>query len=370
MGRLTIWTMAAALVLAAPAVPAFAKVSPAVGNALKEAQKMARSNPSGASAKIAAARAAASTPEERATVSRMAAYVYAQSGNYGALAQELQSSGAPAMQVARAYYTARNYGKAVEFASKAGGPDGLLIVAQSYFQMGNQQKALDAYLKLVAVAPKSEYFAQVASLQFKTGDKAGYRQTLEKMIRRDPSASNWQLLLNNLKGQPMADPAKLALFQLIQETGNLSQGADIQQMAKLAMVTGGPTLAKSILDQGIASGKLTNDAATQSLSRSAATRVAEANAALPKLSASLIGTDVARAGRTQYANGNYPAAVALLTKAAKLDQSSAEADLYLGLAHYRTGDKAAAQAAFKAIPPGSVYADIGALWSLYISIKG
>jgi hypothetical protein len=34
------------------------------------------------------------------------------------------------------------------------------------------------------------------------------------------------------------------------------------------------------------------------------------------------------------------------------------------------GNKAAAVAAFKAIPSGSVYSDIGSLWNLYTSVSG
>jgi tetratricopeptide (TPR) repeat protein len=355
-----------ATVAALISTSAQAGMSPAVGNPLKEAQRMASSNPSGAQSKIQQARAAAKTPEERRAVSQMAAFVYGKSGNYAALAQEMQSMGAPAIQIARAYYSGRNYAKAVDFASKAGGADGRLITAQSYLQMGNTAKAIEAYKALVAVAPKGDYFAQLASLQFKSGDKKGYSETLEKMIRRDPSPQNWKSLLGNLKRQPMADPAKLALYQLVQETGNMEGAADYQEMAKLAMVTGAPSLAKSLLE---GSGAAT-DPATAGLIKSATARIPTANADIARLSRSVSGNDVARAGRTHYGSGQYPQAVALLQKSARMGNSAAEANLFLGLTHLKMGNKAAAVAAFKAIPAGSVYADIGALWNLYTSVKG
>lgn len=359
-----------AVCLACGAMPVAAKVSPPVGNALKDAQKLARSNPQAAQAKLQAARSAATTPEEKSKVSQMAAYVYATSGNYTALAQELVSSNASPLQIAKAYYAANNFAKAVDYGSRAGGAEGQLIVAQSYFQLGNTQKAAEAYKKLTTIAPKSEYFAQLASLQFKSGDKAGYRATLEKLIRRDPSPMNWKLLLGNLKNQPMADPAKLALFQLIAETGNLSNGGDYQEMAKLAMVTGAPSLAQTVLQDGMKSGKVPNDASTQSLARSAASRAPAASADMAKLSSSASGNDVARAGRTLYGMGKYPQAIALLQKSAGMGASAAEANLFLGLAQFRNGNKAGAISAFKAIPAGSVYADVGELWTLYLSIKG
>jgi tetratricopeptide (TPR) repeat protein len=352
------------------ALPAQAGLSPAVGNPLKDAQRMVGSNPSGAQAKIQQARGAAATAEEKRAVSQMAAYVYGRSGNYTALAQELQSQGGSAIQIARAYYTAKNYGKAVEFAGKAGGADGKLIVAQSYLNMGNTAKAIDGYKALVAIAPKSEYFSQLAGLQYKSGDKKGYGETLEKMIRRDPSPANWKSLLGNLKRQPMADSAKLALFQLVQETGNLSGAEDYQEMAKLAMVTGAPAMAKNLLETAIASKAITGDAVTLGLIKSAAGRIAASNADIPRYSVSESGNDVSRAGRTYFGAGQYPQAIGLLTKASKMANSAAESNLYLGLVHLKQGDKAAAMAAFKAIPAGSVYADVGALWSLYTSVKG
>jgi tetratricopeptide (TPR) repeat protein len=351
-------------------VSAQAGLPPAVGNPLKEAQRLAGSNPSGAQAKIQQARAAATGADQKHAVCQMAQYVYGKAGNYAALAQEMQSCGASTIQTARAYYTARNYDKAVEFGGKAGGPDGKLIVAQSFFQLGNTAKAIEAYKALVAAAPKSDYFAQLASLQFKSGDKKGYSETLEKMIRRDPSPQNWKALLGNLKKQPMADSAKLALYQLVLQTGNMDGAGDYQEMAKLAMVTGAPTMAKTLLETAVAGKAIPADATTLGLVKSAQGRIAGATADIARFSASVSGNDVARAARTYFGAGQYPQAIALLDKSAKMGNSAAEANLYLGLTYLKTGNKAAAVAAFKAIPAGSVYADVGALWNLYTSVTG
>jgi tetratricopeptide (TPR) repeat protein len=351
-------------------VSAQAGVSPAVGNPLKEAQRLAGSSPSGAQAKIQQARGAASSADEKRAVCQMAQYVYGKAGNYSALAQEMQSCGASAIQTARAYYSGRNYAKAVEFAGKAGGADGKLITAQSYVQMGNTAKAIEAYKALVAAVPKGDYFAQLASLQFKSGDKKGYSETLEKMIRRDPSPQNWKSLLGNLKKQPMADSAKLALYQLVQQTGNMDGAADYQEMAKLAMVTGAPALAKTLLETAVSSKAIPGDATTLGLIQSAATRIPAANADIGRFSRSESGNDVARAGRTYFGAGQYPQAIALLNKSAKMGNSAAEANLFIGLTHLKMANKAAAVAAFKAIPAGSVYSDIGSLWNLYTSVSG
>ncbi len=347
------------------AAPAFAKVSPAVGNALKKAQNLARSNASAANAQIQIARSAASTAEEKRNVSQMAAYVYNSSGQYTKAAEELKNLGSPSLNIAKAYYAGGSYANAAEFANKSGGEEASKIAAQSYMKLGETSKALAGYKKLVAANPKSEYLANLASLEYKVGDKTGYQQTLEKLIRQDPSPTNWKLLLGNLKLQPMADPAKLGLFMLLAETKNINDSPDYQEFAKLAIVTGAPALAKSVLE---ASGK-TAEPPIQSLIKSAETRLATSATAVSKLSTSTAASDNMKAGRTLFSNGNFPAAIAQFEKALKDTKAASEGNLWLGLAQLRAGNSAAAAAAFKAIPGGSTYADVGGLWKLYTSTK-
>ncbi len=357
--------LATAAISAIIAAPASAKVNPTVGKALQQAQRLARSNASAAVAQIQIARGAASTGEEKQTVAKMAAYVYSASGQYSKLADELKSQGAPSLTIAKAYYAGGSYANAAEFANKSGGEEASKIAAQSYMKLGETSKALAGYKKLVAANPKSEYLANLASLEYKAGDKAGYQQTLEKLIRQDPSPANWKLLLGNLKLQPMADPAKLGLFMLLAETKNLNDSLDYQEFAKLAIVTGAPALAKSALES---SGK-TAEPPIQSLIKSADTRLASSVAAVGNLSASTAAPDNMKAGRTLFSNGNYPGAIAQFEKALKDTKAASEGNLWLGLAQLRAGNATAATAAFKSIPGGSTYADVGGLWKLYTTTK-
>ena len=82
------------------------------------------------------------------------------------------------------------------------------------------------------VGPRMEWLDNLASIQF-SYDKAAYLNTVRQMIKIDPSPARYKALLFNLKNQNMSDQARLALFQLMRQTGNLTEAADVQDMAKL-----------------------------------------------------------------------------------------------------------------------------------------
>lgn len=344
--------------------PALAKVSPEVGKNLKEAQRLAGSNTASAIARLNAARGAASTSEERASVDAMTAYVYAKGGQWIPLAEALRAQGKPSLEIAKAYYQGRSFSKAAEYASKSSGLEATKIVAQSYLNLGETQKAMAAYKKLIAIAPKSEYIANLANLQFKAGDKKAYKETLAKLIKADPSPANWKLLLGNLKRQPLPDAAKLGLYMLLAETQNLEGVEDTLEFAKLAIVTGSPAMGKTILVDS-----KSNDPQVQSLIKSSDGRIAAANAAMAKLSASTNPSDQLRAGRAQLGAGNYPAALALFQKAAVDARSGPEANLFIGLTKLKAGHAAEAMTILKAVPDGSAFGDIAGLWALYSTTK-
>src|SRR3546814_20409302 len=93
-------TMAAALALAVPAglsAPAMAQaLSPSVGKPLQEASRLARANNiPAATARVTAARSAASTAVERRQVAAMAAFVHTKAGRWGPDEQELDHNDPP-----------------------------------------------------------------------------------------------------------------------------------------------------------------------------------------------------------------------------------------------------------------------------------
>jgi Tetratricopeptide repeat len=364
----------AAVLAAAPvigAAPAAAQaMSAAVGKPLQAASSAARAGNNGAAiAAIRQARAAASTAAEKQKVAQMAAYVYTRAGQYGQAASELESVGASPRQLAPLYYQARQYDKAIATARKAGGADMQTIVAQSYLQTGRSREAAKVYEQLLKGSPNNQrYLENLAGAQFKMGDKDAYMRTTERLIRVDPAPSRWRTLLVDLKQESMSSDAKLGLYHLMQETGNITRADDYREFAKLAIVANQPGVAKAALDKARAANVLpATDPQTVSLMNAATQRAAQAQATLARLPNTPAGQ--MSAGNILLGTGNFPAAATAFGRAA-VGADADRARLFQGIAQVRAGQARAARATFGAIPDGASVKDIAALWSLYASTRG
>lgn len=376
MSRFSFLSLVAAIALATPvAVTTFSTpvhaegLSPAVGNALKDAYNMAnKGNAAGAAAKIQSARGAATTAFEKKKVSEMAAYVFTKTRNYTAAAKELEASGGSAKQIASLYYQAGNYAKATSYAQKLpGDADMQLLVAQSFVKTNQYDKAAAAYTKMINSGRpvRKEWLEGLASAQFKTGKKEAYMGTLERLIKLDPSPSNWRSLLFNLKNERMPESARLALFYLMWETGNLAAGPDYEEFAQLAIVNNAPGVAQQVLQSAVSKSAMSADARTQRLIQAADQRAKLAVANAGKLAASKNPADQITLGKTYLGQSQYPQAIQAFAKAG----ATPEALLYGGIAHLRSGDGAGAKATLKKIPADSPYSDVGNLWALYSGVK-
>jgi tetratricopeptide (TPR) repeat protein len=341
-------------------------LSPAVGKPLQQASNAAKAgNTAAAQNYVNQARAAASTAQERTKVGQMAAYVYTRAGNYAGAAAELERIGAPASQLAPLYYQARQYDKAIAAANKAGQTT---IVAQSYLMQGKPAEAAKIYQKMVNANPNNPTALQnLANAQFKMGDKKAYIGTIQKLIRLDPTPNRWRALLVDMKASPMSRDAKLGLYHLMRETGNLTTAPDVQEFAKIAIVGGQPGIAADVVQKATESGVLTaGDAMNAKLVEASAKRQAAALAAAPAGAKS--PTTALAAGNAYLGAGQYPQAIAAFTTAQK-GPNSAEATMFKGIAQVRAGQAAAARQTFKAVPAGG-YSEIAGLWDLYASTKG
>lgn len=346
---------------------AFAQaLSPAVGKPLQQASNAAKAgNTAAAQNYVNQARAAATTSTERTKVAQMAAYVYTRAGQYGQAAAELERIGAPASQLAPLYYQARQYDKAIAAAKKSGQTT---IVAQSYLMQGKPGEAAKIYQKMVDQNPNNPAALQnLANAQFKMGDKKAYIATIQKLIRLDPTPARWRALLVDMKASPMSRDAKLGLYHLMRETGNLTTPADVQEFAKIAIVGGQPGIAADVVQKASESGVLTaGDPMNAKLIEASAKRQAAALAAAPASAKS--PNSALAAGNAFLGAGQYPQAIAAFTTAQK-GPNAAEATMFKGIAQVRAGQYAAARQTFKAVPAGS-YSEIAGLWDLYASTRG
>jgi tetratricopeptide (TPR) repeat protein len=351
-----------------PVTSEAANVSPAVGNALKEARRA--TSAAGVEGAIIRASAAA-TGAEKSVVNQAAVYEYNRVGARGKAADYSVSAGLPAITTAQLYYGAGNFGKAIEYGNKVGGKTGTLLIAQSYVRLGNASKAADAYKRLISIAgPQKDYLSNLAAQQAKSGDKAGFQTTLAQLIRIDPSPKNWAGVLAGMKGTKMPDSARLALFMLIDETGNLSGVEDVAEMSKLAMVQSAPGLAKSVLEKASA-GALAADPTVKGLSGMLPQQIAKANTDLAGLSKLTDSTSLMKTARIYMGAGNYPKALAAFAAAGKAPGVNAgEVGLYTAISQLKSGNLAGAKATLGTVKAADSFGDLASLWKLYASTKG
>lgn len=349
------------------ALPANAAVSSAVGKSLNQAASAAKSgNTAAAITAVNAARAAASTPEEKQKSAQMAGYVYTRAGRYADAANALQSSGAPARQLAPLYYQAGQYDKAIALAKQAGGEDMQILVAQAATKQGRPAEAVTAYNALIkANGPKPVYLQNLATAQYKAGDKKGYLATTEKLIRVDSSPARWKTLLVDVQQNPMRPEAKLALYHLMSATGTIDRPTDYSEFAKLALVSNQAGIAQSALAK---SGGAT-DAMSQKLAQAAAGMTAKAPAEAPKLAAT--PATAVRGGNAYLGLGQYPQAIAAFDKAIAANGTDADqARVFKGIAALKAGNAGLAKQAFASVTDKNGMKDIADLWSLFASTHG
>ncbi|MEI6486786.1 MAG: tetratricopeptide repeat protein [Sphingomonadales bacterium] len=348
------------------AAPAAAAVSPAVGKALNAAAAAARSrNAGGVAAAISQARAAASSSEEKQKTAEMAGFAFTAVGRYADAAAALQEVGAPCNQLAPLYYQAGQLDKAVSIAKSCSGEGMQILVAQAYTRQGNHKAAIAAYNKLIASnGPKATYLENLSGAQFKAGDKAGYLATTQRLIKVDASPARWKVLLTNFQQNNMRSEAKLALYHLMQTTGSLDRASDLQDFARLALISGQAAIAKAALDK--AGGG--SDPMSQKLATAAAGAVAKEGAEAVKLSAA--PATAFKGGNAYLGLGDYPKAIAAFDKAIAANGADADyARVFKGVAQVKAGQKAAAIATFKAVNEKSGMKDIADLWSLYAGTR-
>jgi len=359
--------LAAMLSLAMPAVPAAAAVSSTVGKALNAAQAAAKAGKSADAIKsVNEARAAAKTDEEKQKSAQMAAYVFTQAGRYADAAAALQSVGAGPAQLAPLYYRAGQYDKAIAEARKGGGEQMQILIAQALLRKGDNKGAVAAYQALIkANGPKAIYLENLAGAQFKSGDKAGYLATTERLVRSDGSPARWGALLSNFRQNPMRPEAKLAMFHLMQATGNMSRPEDYAEFAKLALVAGQAGVATSAL----AKANLPDDAMSKHLGEAAQKMAASAATDAAKMAAA--PNTAFRGGGAYMGLGQYDNAIAAYDKAiAGGGTAIDQARLFKGIAALKAGKTSVGKAAFESVTDKGGMQDIAHLWGLYASTRG
>jgi tetratricopeptide (TPR) repeat protein len=286
-----------------------------------------------------------------------------------------------------AHFQMKNDAESIRFGTElirnGGGDDDVYqTLGQSYYRSRNYGEAIKLFGGLVndvekaGRRPERNMLILLQSSYDKAGNKDAAATTLEKVVRYYPDSKTWLALLYNVKNEKLDPRQKLHLYRLMDSTGNLSQGADYTAYSESALALGLSAEAARVLERGIAGkvfGAQTETDRAERYRKSAATRAESDLAGLTKLAteakAAPTGNEYFALGMAQVGAEQYaPAIESLKAGIAKGGLKNLDdAQMTLGYAHFKAGQKGEAVKAFRAVNGGSnpVTQRLAKFWALH-----
>ncbi|MBV9528004.1 tetratricopeptide repeat protein [Sphingomonas sp.] len=338
-------------------------------------------------AKLAAAQAVANTPGDHYWVARLQLNAAIKSNNMTAAQQAIDavaaSNALPASGVAELYtQLGANYLKANQYDPAAAAfekasslapndSNAVLLIAQTRIKQGHNADASAAIQRAIQMSkasgqkPSEDLYRNATALayQAKLPSSVGIARDWLIAYPSDDSWRNTLAIYRNLNG---TDPDNVIdLLRLSTVTNAMQSANDYEVYASKELDQANYGEAKAAIDAGIAAGKLRAGdsdvaqllAATRGKVPTAADlAAAEKGAAIPNA--------FLRVGDRYYAAGNYSKAAALYRQALAKGVESNLANLRLGEALARSGDKAGATAAFNAV--SGTRGDLAKFWLVYL----
>jgi tetratricopeptide (TPR) repeat protein len=342
------------------------------------------------------------TANENFLIEQMRASAAMQAGELATAAKSTQAliasgklsaadQGRYAAGLASLYFRDKNYAEAAAWAQKslAASPGDKAmrgVMIQSYFLAGDTAAAQREALADVQAAekagqvPPEDRLQLLANIASKGTDRQAYISSLERLVAYYPKKEYWNDLLRRIESKPgFNNRLALDMYRLRRATKTLDSGNDVFEMAQLALQERQAAEAKKVLEEGFASGLLGkgNDAERQKrLLNLANQRVEEAPKYLATAEAEAReakdGDALVRIGMAYSGMGQNDKGIQLIQQGITLLQQDKgakgkagrvdEANLHLGIAYLRAGQKQKAAQAFKAVQGTDGSADLARLW--------
>jgi len=285
--------------------------------------------------------------------------------------------------LAKVFFNARDYAKTVEIgrgAIKSGYADAdtFLVVAQSYYQQNDYKNAREFTgnwirdLEKRGQRPKENAIQIYVTSCMRLKDEACTAAGFEKLVTYYPDPAGWANLMQSLFAT-RNDVAAFNAYRLATEVGAMRTGDDYTEMAQRAIEKGLPGEAQSALEAGFARRAFTEkrdiDRNTRLLAtakeRAAADRAALAKADKEAAAGKSADADL-RVGQAYMSYGQYAAAVTAIQRAIAKGNATdpVEAQMVLGIAQLKAGNKAEASKAFRAVKGDADIQRVAKLWSL------
>ncbi|WP_397532451.1 hypothetical protein [Roseateles sp.] len=297
-------------------------------------------------------------------------------------AQQLQYMEA----IAGTYLRAGNGAKALEWSNKyfaAGGnsPTMKTVQTQAQLRSGDMGAVLKDTLAEVQAeekagkAPSQDKLNLLLYAASKKGDAAAESLATEKLLNYYPRKELWAQILGGLpQRKGFAPRFGLDVYRLKLVTGNMRGADDYMEMAQLAAQAGFPEEGKQVVEKGMAAnvlGQGAEGARHKRLLDLMVKKIGEAKAAEPgalkAANDSKAGDDLVKLGLAKTFRGEGAEGVKLIQAGiAKGNLKRADdAQLYLGLAQFNTGDTARAQATWRLARGADGSGELARLWSIH-----
>jgi tetratricopeptide (TPR) repeat protein len=280
------------------------------------------------------------------------------------------------------FYNAKQYDQAAtafEHASSINpnNPAPLKLLAETRNAQGRTADAvatLNRVFQLTAASgqkPDEDFYKRAVSIAYNAQSPMAVDLS-RQWAAAYPSAQSWRNSISIYRNLNHPDvEGTLALLRLMQATNSLTSGSDYSLFASASAEQGNYNEAQAVVDAGIAA-KLIDPSSPQYRDIITGLRTKQkataADLAIATKTAAN-GTALLRIGDRYYAMGQYDKATELYRMAmGKPGVDPAVANLHLGMALARSGDKAGATAALNAVTgPRS---EIAKYWLIYVQQKG
>ena len=391
-------TLLPTLAVAADAAPS---IGPKVGKPMKAAQDaMKAKNWAEALAKVKEAQAIeGKSAFEEYQINEFLGFILINQKDYtgaaAAFEKNITSGQVPAAElnnklktVAQLTFQTKQYPKAIDYTSRylkavPGEPDMQMLLAQGYYLQKNYKSASEAALPAIVASeragkkPDENWLLLMMRSNYELNDNAGIQTSLEKLVRHYPKPDYWDGLLSTMaKTGERNDRLTLGIYRLRLETGTLKRADDYIEMGQLAIDAGVPGEAQQVVEAGFANklldvpeSKARNERLLASAKKLAeADKATIANEAKAAQTAPTGQADVG-VGQAFLSYGQYDQAIEALDRGIKKGSVKLpeEAQISLGIAYLKKGQKAQAQSAFKAVAGDSPWARLAGLWALRAS---
>lgn len=340
-------------------------------------------------AKVAAAQAAAQTKEDRYLIAQLQLTAAIDANDNVAAASAIDAIAASGVlgqaDVARLYkgiggtfYNAKQYDKAISAFSRsvALNPqdyESLNLIGESYLAAGQKAQAATAYQHAIQVRAAAgqkadeELYKRAVQLAY-DARSADASEAAREWVAAYPSANSWHNAVAIYRNLNHPDTeGTIDLMRLLQATNALSTSGEYALFTEAAAEQLNYNEAQSVLDAGIAAHVV--DPSTPQFRDMLTALKAKPKATAADLQSAVkmapSAANLLRIGDRYYGMGEFTQAADIYRQVlSKPGADKDVANLHLGMALARAGDKAGATAALNSVTGGR--ADIAKFWLLYV----